>query len=227
MPVVPGPRKNITQSNGVHRIPATALSKAWACVRSLAGIAGSIPAMPAIERTQSHALDRAVAGILWAPLFYALSYQQTLQIFSISQMPVAYVLHVTCRYFARLDRARMMLVVIRETSRLMIFMARYLCVAGKSRRKICNTLTYCKLYFASVLLNLVTLRCLNCCLPGNFSSEGTVILYNPHPPLPPSLLFNSVSSRGYSDRNLKLIPHLHLLPRLKIVELCPYSTHMP
>ena len=44
--------------------------------------------------------------------------------------------------------------------------------------------------------------------------KGTVNLYNPHSP-PPNRLFSGVSSRGYSGRDLKLMPHHYLPPRLR------------
>jgi hypothetical protein len=62
----------------------------------------------------------------------------------------------------------------RETSRLLIFMSRNPCVAGKSRRKIFNALAHCKLCFAAVLLLLhqVMLRRLKLLLARKFQLKG-------------------------------------------------------
>ena len=62
--------------------------------------------------------------------------------------------------------------MIRETSRLMDFMARDLCVVGKSRRKIFNALTHCKLCVASVLLHYVALSCFELLHTRKFQLKG-------------------------------------------------------
>ena len=65
----------------------------------------------------------------------------------------------------------MMLVVIRETSRLMIFMARDPCVAGKADGKPVMLL-HTASCFASVLLHLATLSCFKLLLTRKFQLKG-------------------------------------------------------